>query len=98
MKKDPQFTKARDDVLDNLDTIQVSLDACVDEGMLDYESAYYNELSDLIEDARIVKTWDELIEIITLAKTLETDIDAWASLHGRTSISLIWPSKQSPNY
>lgn len=91
MKKDPELTKAKKDVLDNLDAIQMSLETCVNEGMIDYNSSYYNELSDLIEDARIVNTWEELMEIIALAKTLETDIDAWFSMHGKTTISLPWP-------
>jgi hypothetical protein len=93
MTKDKQFSDAKDAVMENLEAIQALLDRCVDEGMIDYESSYYNELSDLLEDAHLVKTWDELIEIITLAKTLEVDIDAWLSIHGRSSVGLSWPRK-----
>ena len=91
MKKDPQFIQAKSDVLDNLDAVQMSLESCVNEGMIDYDSAYYNKLSDLIEDAESVATWDELMEIISIAKTLEIDIDAWLSIHGKTTLSLPWP-------
>ncbi len=94
MKKDPLFIQAKEAVLDNLDILQTNLETCVNQGMLDADSEYYNELLNLVEDATIVDSWDELTEIITLAKTLETDIDAWLSIHGRTSISLDWPSPQ----
>jgi hypothetical protein len=92
MKKDPKFVQAKSDVIENLEALQLNLNRCVDEGMLDYDSAFYNELSALLEDAHIVKTPEELSEIITLAKTLETDIDAWMSMRGQTTVSLTWPS------
>jgi uncharacterized protein YjgD (DUF1641 family) len=93
MTKDPKFSQAVSDVMDNLQVLQVALNRAVDEGMIDEGSSYYNELLDLLEDARIVKTWEELMEIISLAKTIEVDIDAWVSLRGATSISLSWPSQ-----
>ncbi len=91
MKKDPKFVQATSDVIENLEALQFDLNRCVDEGMLDYGSAYYNELSDLLEEAHIVKTPEELSQIIILAKTLETDINAWKSLRGQTTVSLTWP-------
>lgn len=93
MKKDPKLVQAKSDVIENLEALQMTLDRCVDEGMVDYDSAYYNELLNLLDETHIITTWEELFEIITLAKTLETDIDAWASIHGRTSISLTWPER-----
>ncbi len=96
MSKDPRLIQAKSDVMDNLQTLQVALDRSISEGMLDYESVYYNELLDLIEDARIVGTWEELMEIISLAKTIEVDIDAWVSFRGGASISLVWP-ENSPS-
>lgn len=93
MTKNKNFINAQQDTLDNLDALQISLERCVEEGMIDSESTYYNELSDLIDEAKLAKTWNELEEVITLAKTLETDIDAWMSMHGRTTISMPWPSQ-----
>lgn len=93
MKLDPQLKKAADDVLDNLEALQFSLQRCVNEGMLDEGDAYYNELVDLIDDTEIITNWDELTEIITRAKTIEVDIDAWLSIRGNTTISMIWPTK-----
>ena len=93
MSKDKQLIQAKEDIIDNLEAIQLVLRECESGGMVDFESSYYNELSDLITDARIVKTWDELMEIVTRAKTLETDVDGWLSFHGRTTVSLTWPNK-----
>lgn len=93
MKRDPQLEKAAADVKDNLEALQMSLRRCVNEGMIDEGDAYYNELLDLIDDAEIVTTWDELKEIITRAKTIEVDIDAWLSIRGATTISMLWPKQ-----
>lgn len=95
MKKDPKLKAATQNVIDNLQALQQKLNSCVNEGMLDEGNAYYNELIDLLDDADIVKTWDELMEIIARAKTLEIDIDAWISIRGGTTISLEWPSIES---
>jgi hypothetical protein len=95
MKKDPQFTKAREAVFENLEALRISLDRCVREGMIDEGDAYYNELLDFMDDAEIVTSWDELNEIITRAKTIEVDIDAWLSIRGSTTISMIWPQNLS---
>ncbi|MCL4419521.1 hypothetical protein M1146_05490, partial [Patescibacteria group bacterium] len=78
--------------LDNLQALRMLLERCVDEGMLDEGESYYNELVDLVSDAEILKTWDELAEIITKAKTIEIDIDTWLSVRGNTTISMQWPS------
>ena len=86
-----KFVRAKEDTIENLEAIKSSLNQCIDEGMIDEDDAYYNELLGLIDDARIVDTWEDLAEIITKAKTLEVDVAAWLSFHGRTSISLPWP-------
>jgi hypothetical protein len=94
MTKDPKiiaFLEARGDTVENLEAVELSLSRCRDEGMIDLEDAYYNELLALIDEATLAETWDELMEVVTKAKTLEIDVAAWLSSHGRTSISLPWP-------
>lgn len=94
MSKDPKiilFLEARGDAVENLNAIIVSLSRCVDEGMIDVEDSYYNELLTLLDEALIAENWDELSEVITKAKTLEIDVAAWLAGHGRTSLSLPWP-------
>ena len=92
MAKDKQLSKAKRDIIDNIEAIQLVLNQCENDGMVDFESSYYNELSELHDDTRVVETWEELMEIVSRAKTLENDIDGWLSFHGRTSFSLTWPT------
>lgn len=94
MTKDPnllKFLEAKGDTVDNLKAIRLNLSRCVDEGMVDLEDAYYNQLNVLIDEASISETWDELMEVVAQAKTLEVDVACWLSNHGQTSISLPWP-------
>lgn len=95
MAKDPKilaFLVARGDTVENLEAIQLSLSRCVDEGMIDLEDTYHNEILALIDEASLSKGWDELMEVVTKAKTLEIDVAVWLANHGRTSISLPWPT------
>lgn len=89
--KDRNLLKARNLTIENLGLLKTILDQCTDEGMFDDDAHYYNELIDLKAEAHAVKSWEELIEVIALAKTLEIDIDVWLSRKGRTSLSLEWP-------
>jgi len=78
-------------ILENLETLRLSLVSCVDEGMVDMDDAYYNELLSLVEDIHVVKTSVELSEAVTRAKGLEADIAAFLARKGRTTVSLDWP-------
>ncbi len=99
MAKDPNilfFLESRGDTVENLEAIRLNLTRCVDEGMVDLEDGYYNELLVLIDEASLSKTWDELMEVISKAKILEVDIAVWLANHGQTSISLPWPKAPKP--
>jgi len=94
MAKDPkllEFLEAKGDTVDNLKAIKFNLSRCVDEGLIDLEDAYYNQLLMLIDEASLSETWDELMEVVSQAKILEVDVAVWMSNHGQTSISLPWP-------
>lgn len=94
MAKDPNkliFLDARETLMGNLETIRDSLVRCIDEGLVDVEDEYYNELLDLIEEAYQVDNWDELMEAVSKAKPLEIDVANWLSRHGRSQIALSWP-------
>ena len=88
-----QFFQDKQDTIENLRAIKIILDECVDEGMLDEEDLFYNELLDLINEAHLTKSFPELLEVITKAKTLEIDVDAWLSFHRRETLSLVWPRR-----
>jgi hypothetical protein len=85
------FLEARGDAVENLEAIRINLNRCVSEGMADPNDEYYNELLVLIDEATLSENWEELMEVVTRAKTLEVDVAAWLSGHGQTSISLPWP-------
>jgi hypothetical protein len=91
MAKDIQLLLAKQVILENLEAIQASLNRCVQEGMIDLDDDYYNEILGLMEDARTLDNWDEMMEAIVRAKTLEIDIASWLSRHGRTTVSFNWP-------
>lgn len=94
MAKDPsrlQFLEAQETTSENLEAIKTVLSGCVEEGMTDPNADYYNELLLLIDEAAISRTWDELMEVVTKAKTLEIDVAAWLAGKGRTTISFPWP-------
>jgi len=93
MAKEPSILEAKDLALENLEAIRMSLVQCIDEGKMDLEDSLHNQLLDLIDDVSILKTWDEMEELVAQAKVLEQDIAAWLSLHGRTSLSLPWPKR-----
>lgn len=92
--KDFVLEKGKLETIENLQTIQVLLGRCVSLGMIDEGSHYYNELVDLISNTEFITSWDALLEIITHGKTVEGDMDAWLSLRGESTLSLVWPSKE----
>lgn len=86
-----QFHLDKKSTLQNLRTLRNLLDVSIREGMIDRDAVLYNQILALIDDAHIVKTEEDLKEAIAQGKTLETEIDTWLSLHGRTTIGLSWP-------
>jgi hypothetical protein len=83
--------KDKEDTVENLEAIQMVLQQCINDGMLDENAHFYNEILVLIDEASLVKADPELDEVISKAQTLETDIDAWLSMHRRETLSLTWP-------
>jgi hypothetical protein len=95
MAKKTSLHKAKEETVRNLEEIQSGLNRCVEQGMLDPGATYYNEILTLIDEARISEDWDELMEVVTLAKILEVDVAAWMAGHGQTTVSLPWPRPES---
>ena len=85
------LSQAKEDTSENLRALQMNLDRCVDEGMIDVESAYHNQVLTLIDETSLSQNWEELMEVVTKAKTLEVDVAAWLANRGETTISLPWP-------
>ncbi|EKE08186.1 MAG: hypothetical protein ACD_17C00297G0002 [uncultured bacterium] len=87
-----QFINTKSDVIDNLKAIQEALSLSVNDGMVDLEDRLYNELLGLVDQASVSNSWEELEEVISKGKTLETDVDAFLNVHGQSTMSLPWPS------
>lgn len=81
----------KENTLDNLKAIRMTLQECIDEGMMDENDRFYNELGELIDQAHLIQSYPELAEVIIAGKSLETDIDAWLSMRRRETLSLNWP-------
>lgn len=90
--KDHAIERARTEILENLESIQISLIRCVDEGMVDLGNERYNEILGLIEEAHLANNRDDLQEVITRSRAFERDIAAWLARRGRTTVSMAWPS------
>ncbi len=86
---------AKQQICENLESLRLSLVLSVDEGMIDLGDTLYNQILALIEDCGVIANWDETVELIDRSKTLEDDIDVWLALHGRSSLSLSWPTRNS---
>jgi len=98
MAKDPNkllFLEAKDDAVENLEALKSSLERSIGDGMIDSDDVYYNELLALQDEASFSGNWDELMEVVAKAKTLEVDVAAWFSFHGRSGLSLNWPTRPS---
>ena len=91
MGKSASLSAIKKIILENLETLQMSLVSCVEEGMLDTDDAFYNEVLDLIADVHVVKGLDELSEAIIKARVLEAGIAAFLARKGKTTLSLDWP-------
>ncbi len=85
------LTNFKIDIRNNLDRMQSRLDVCTQAGMHDPGDQFYNEILGLIDETEIAKSQEELKEVITKAKTLEIDMDAWLARLGQTTVSLHWP-------
>lgn len=91
-KKNIKFLEKADQISSNINLLIFNLENCVEAGMLDDGSSYYNTLEDLMDQITSIDTHEELEEIISQAKIIERQIDSWLATHGQTSISLTWPT------
>jgi len=84
------FNKDKEDTIVNLETIRMTLNECIDEGILDEDSDVYNEVIELIDQAKLIKTYPELADVIAKAKKIETGVDGWLSRKLRETVSISW--------
>lgn len=89
---DPEeLEKHKIEVVRLLRIIETRIDICVENGMIDQDSILYNKTDDLVDDAKVVETPFELMEIVNKAKVIEINLDRWLVSKGQTTIGLPWP-------
>lgn len=76
--------------LENLELLRERVAILTEQGFLDEDAALYNELLDLKDEVDLAKTQEEIAEAIERGKGIEETLDAWAALHGRSSLCLDW--------
>jgi len=86
-----KFVAAREEVLNNLSTIQMTIEECTEDGMSDPNSRLYNQVIDLISQAQTAKDVSELDLAITKGKDIEAMVDEWLAEQGTSSYELTWP-------
>lgn len=98
-KKDPyvEFLEAKDQCIENLQSLKSALLNCVDHKRIDMEDSLYDQINLRLDGAALIESWEELSMLVDQSKILEEEIDAWLSIHGLTSYSLSWP-KVSTNF
>jgi hypothetical protein len=87
-----KFSHDKKRVIHCLNTMKLLLDSCIADGMIDSNARFHNELIDFLAEAHIAQSDAELQEVITQARCLEMDFDAWLSHKGLVTLSLEWPN------
>jgi hypothetical protein len=86
-----KFITIKEEVLNNLASIQMAIEEFKDEGMSDDNDELYNQLDVLIKQAEMAEVAPDLDIIIIKARDIEMMLDAWLASQGRNSGELSWP-------
>lgn len=92
MNNDHEFINKREAVLDSLQTLKTSLLEAIDLGYDDIEDELYNKLLELVDMASDAENIEDLSNVITIAKNIETNLDAFLSTKGVSNLEITWPS------
>jgi hypothetical protein len=96
--KDPkleEFISVKEEILNNLANIKMTLVDCTNDGLYDSQDELYNQISDLISQTEAADEKAALELSIIKARDFEAIIDSWLSSQGRTSFELTWPDISS---
>ena len=89
--KTEKFLKIKEDVLNNVGVLRFSLGQCMEVGLEDPESTFYNRIENLERYIKGIYSYVELKEAIDQAKAIEMEIDAFLVSKGELTMSLTWP-------
>ncbi len=90
-KNNKAFSEQKALVIANLETLQAQVIECQNIGMEDPGDSLYNHLSDLLDVTEGCSSFEELEELMEIAKQIEHNLDSWLSVHGTNSMELSWP-------
>jgi hypothetical protein len=89
--KTEKFLKVKEDVLNNVGVLRFSLGQCMEVGLEDPESTFYNRIENLERYIKEIYSYEELKGAIDQAKAVEMEIDAFLVSKGELTMSLTWP-------
>jgi len=90
--KEEKFLEAKEDILNNLANLELVVSKLEDQEILiDDSSEFYNQIDDLINNAKTLNTPSELEMVIERAKTFEIKLDVFLAENGISSTEIIWP-------
>ncbi len=91
-----QLKKNKKLLFKNITTLRDTLQTCVDGGLLDMDSVFYNQLEELEEETHTSEDPNELEEIIERARTCEQQLCSFYDNMGFSTTSLDWPNFENP--
>ena len=91
LSKNERLEGYRDQIIDNIETLQLSLSELERVGLHDDDSVIYNELSVLATAAAEIREVTELGMVVSQAQVIEKQIDLWLETHSLDSKGLPWP-------
>ena len=89
--KTEKFLKIKEDVLNNVGVLRFSLGQCMEVGLEDPESTFYNRIENLERYIKEIYSDEELKGAVDQAKAIEMEIDAFLVSKGELTMSLTWP-------
>jgi hypothetical protein len=92
MNNNHDFINKRESVLDSLQTLKTSLLEAIDLGYEDIEDELYNKLLELVDMASDAENIEDLSNVISIAKNIETNLDTFLSSKGVSNLEISWPS------
>lgn len=96
MKEDEKkLEKVKEEIIDNLYTLQEEIEELSNFEFPDKESTLYNQVLDLIDETEASELLEELEIIVEKSQDIEKMIDIWLAKEGQNSLSLTWPTISS---
>ncbi len=90
-----ELKKQKKQLLKNISILRNTLDDCLDAGMVDFESIFYNQLEELEEEIHASENIQELIELIGRGQIFEKQLCVLYDNAGLSTTNLDWPVLES---